>query len=170
MAANADAATFDQLHAIAKSARNVTEIRRYYGALTSVRDPNLAVRTMQIALSSEIPPQAAQLRFRLISQASGYNPDLSWQFMKKNYDELLRPFGPLAGGYAAQTLLETYWRGAPLDQIKTFVSAKVPTEMSPFIAKGLERAQFDVAERQTLDAAADTYVATQGLNNAQQAK
>ena len=43
----ADAATFAQLHEVAKSARNETELRRYYTALMQVRDPQLAAAADQ---------------------------------------------------------------------------------------------------------------------------
>ncbi len=62
VARNADAETFAQLHAIAQSAHNETELRRYYTALMQVSDPRLAAAAIQIALSPEIPPQAQSLR------------------------------------------------------------------------------------------------------------
>jgi aminopeptidase N len=59
----ADSATFDQLHAIAKAATEQSELERYFVTMMRVRDPQLAARAVQIALSSDIPPQAESLRF-----------------------------------------------------------------------------------------------------------
>jgi hypothetical protein len=56
VAYHADAATFKQLHAVARTGKNETETRRLYRALFHVRDPHLAGRAACIALSPEIPP------------------------------------------------------------------------------------------------------------------
>jgi hypothetical protein len=66
IARNADAAAFEQLHAIAKSAKSETELRRDLLAMMDVADPQLAARAARIALSDEIPPQAASLRLQLV--------------------------------------------------------------------------------------------------------
>jgi hypothetical protein len=51
IARNADAAAFEQLHAIAKSAKSETELRRDLLAMMDVADPQLAARAARIALS-----------------------------------------------------------------------------------------------------------------------
>ena len=58
---NADAATFAQLHKLAKGAKDDTFMQRCYVALARVRDPELARQVVEIALSDEIPPQANTL-------------------------------------------------------------------------------------------------------------
>ena len=62
VAHNADAKTFEQLHQLARGAKNLSEIERFYSALAQVRDPQLAEQAAQIIMSSEIPPQALQAR------------------------------------------------------------------------------------------------------------
>ena len=49
VAQNADAATFAQLHALAKAAKDEPSLERYYQALARVRDPALASQVVQIA-------------------------------------------------------------------------------------------------------------------------
>jgi hypothetical protein len=74
VAEHADQATFDQLHAIAKSANNETEAQRYFSALMMTRDPKLAQQSLAIALSPEIPKQSEALRFRLVGLVAEYKP------------------------------------------------------------------------------------------------
>ncbi len=78
VAVNADAATFDQLHALATSTKNETELRRIDTALMLVRDDALAQRALAIALSNEIPPQAAELRIELVGALGFEHPTLAW--------------------------------------------------------------------------------------------
>lgn len=163
VAANADAATFEQLHTLAKSSKNETELRRYYGALAGVRDPALATKAMEIALSPEIAPQAATMRLEIVAGTSDYNPQLSYQFFTKNYDELMKPLGPSGPGLMAQAVPQAYWRAVPIDELTAFVKSKVPAEMAPFVAKGVERARFSADQKKTMVPATDTYVRSQTL-------
>ena len=62
---NADAATFDRLHALAQNAKDPTTASRYRFALMRARDPQLAERALQIAISNEVPPQQESSRLSL---------------------------------------------------------------------------------------------------------
>jgi aminopeptidase N len=162
VAEHADAATFDQLHAIAKSSKNETEMRRYYGALMLVRDEALAREAVQIALSPEIPQQAAPVRLGFIAAVGEYNPKLSWTTMQQNVSTLFAPFGPMeAPQILAQYIPQGYWRAVPLDDLETWVKAHIPAEMAPNLARGMESARFDVVQKTALDTAADAYVSVQ---------
>jgi len=83
-------AEFEQLHAIAKGARNETELRRYYRAMLLVRDPALAKQASEIAMSDEIPAQAADLRLPLLAALGDAHPALAWDIFTKNVDGLMR--------------------------------------------------------------------------------
>jgi aminopeptidase N len=164
VAINADQATYDQLHAIAKSSRNETEARRYYGALANVRDPKLAAETAQIALSSEIPPQAATSRFQLIGALSNYNPQLSWDIFTKNVDALVSPFGPMEGPQLmAQYLAPIYWNAIPPDQLEAWIKAHVPAGMAPNLARGMETARFNASSKAALVPQTDAFVKTHAV-------
>ncbi|MFN2459762.1 MAG: M1 family metallopeptidase, partial [Candidatus Velthaea sp.] len=159
VAVNADSATFDQLHAIAKSSKNETEIRRYYPALMNVRDPQLAQQAAAIALGPEIPQQAAALRVRLIAGLGNYQPQLSWNTFKAHADTLLAPLGTFAPIFLAEFIPAGAWNAAPLDEIEAFVKSKIPAEMAPNLARGMESARFSLKQKTLLDAAADQFVA-----------
>jgi len=158
VARSADAAAFEQLHAVAKSAGNETELRRYYRALMQVRDPQLAAQAAQIAVSPEIPPQAAAARLRLVAELNDENPQLAWVTFTQNNDMLMAPQGRYAPLIVAQFSPEMFWNSAPLDQIETWVRSHSPAEMADNVARGMESARSKFAEKTTLTQAADVYV------------
>jgi aminopeptidase N len=158
VAQSADAATFEQLHAVARAAKDETEMRRYYGALSLVRDPVLAQQVALIALSPEIAPQAASLRMQLVRRIAYQHPQLSWQVFRENSERLLKPAGANASLEVADYLPEWYWNGVPIPEIEAWVRAHVPSEMEPFVQRGMDTAKFRAAEKQMLVAAMDSYV------------
>jgi aminopeptidase N len=158
VARNADEATFKQLHDIAKSARDETELRRFYISLMLMRDPKLAEQAMPIALSDEIPTQADSLRLEMIGALTDWHPLLAWNTFTTNSDMLLKPFGPFALQIVARYIPQGYWNAVPLDQIEAWVKAHVPAEMAPEIARGMDEAQFQVALKKVLVPATDNYL------------
>jgi len=158
VARNADAATFERLHALAKTAKNETELTRYYVALAHVRDPALAKQAAAIALSPEIPEQAASLRLRLVAMLDDENPALSWETFTHNADALLAAFPQYAPLIVAQQVPEIFWNAVPLDTLETWVRERTPAPMQPNVTRGMEVARFKLAEKTALTHAADAYV------------
>ena len=158
VARNADQATFRQLHRIAQSARDETELRRFYRALMLVRDPGLADQAVQIALSNEIPAQAASLRLRLIGALTDYHPSLGWKTFTAHNDTLMKPFSTFAPQIMAQSIPQGFWNAIPLDELEAWIKAHVPAEMAPEIARGMDAARFQVALKKTLVPATDSYL------------
>jgi aminopeptidase N len=154
----ADAATFENLHAIARTARNETEMRRYYAVLMAVRDPALARQAVDITLSNEIPPQADAFRLRLLVALAADHQELAWRYFQDNSERLLKPFAMDAPLVVAQYLPETFWSGIPSAELEAWVRAHVPAEMGPSIERGMETVRFRVAEKELLDRAVDAYL------------
>ncbi len=159
VAQHADAATFEQLHALARGARDETELRRFYGALTDVRDPAQADQVAKIALSDEIPPQADAVRLRLVLSLAADHQQLAWRVLHENLDRLMKPVATFAPLVTAQYVPTAFWSGIPLDEVESWVRSRVPAEMNDAVARGMETARFRFAERDRLAAAADAYLA-----------
>ena len=160
----ADAATFARLHRVAKSAANETELRRYYTALMSVRDPALAASAATVALSAEIPPQADSLRLWLVLALSDEHQQLAWDLFVKHLDVLLAPHQPSGPLYVAQYGPGMFWSSVPLAQLEAWVKANVPAEMTADVARGMETARFRIEEKSALIAAADRYLAARSAS------
>jgi aminopeptidase N len=154
----ADAATFDQLHAIARAATDQSELERYYTSLMQVRDPKLGAQAAQIALSSDIPPQADSMRVQLIFRLAREQPQLAWTTFSNNSEKLLAQQVAFAPLIVAQFVPEIFWNGVSLSDLETWVRAHVPAEMSPSVERGMETARFKFAEKTALVREADAYV------------
>jgi aminopeptidase N len=155
VARNADPAVFEQLHVIAKAARNETEQRRYYTVLMEVRDPQLAQQAAQIALSDEIPPQGANWRLRLLEELAHEHPQLAWNTFIDHAEDLLSSNPKYAPLITSQYVPEYFWNGASLDRIEQWVRAHVASEMSRNVDRGMEAARFRLSEQQALLTAVD---------------
>jgi aminopeptidase N len=156
---SADAAAFEQLHAIARAEPDETAQRRDFAALMEVGDPALAARAAQIALSDESPPQAAQIRLRLVATLAGRHPQLAWHTFRDHADQLLAPNPKYAPLITAQYVPEYFWEAAPPEEIEGWVRARLPPEMAPNIARGMESVRALRAERAALTPAADAWAA-----------
>jgi aminopeptidase N len=156
---SADAATFEQLHAIARAEKDETAQRRDYAALMQVGDPVLAEQAAQIALSEEIPPQAAAIRLRLVVLLAGRHSALAWRTFRDHADLLLAPNPKYAPLITAQHVPEYFWEAAPPQEIEAWVRARLPAEMAPNIARGMETVHALRAEHAALTPAADLWAA-----------
>lgn len=154
----ADAATFEQLHALAKTATDESELRRFYSALLNVGDASLAEQAARIALAPEIPPQAASLRMGLILILAGNHQALAWSTLTHNAEALFAPYARYAPLISAQQIPPRFWSGVPLPELEAWVRTQVPAEMGANIERGMQTARFKLAEQQALLPAADEFV------------
>ena len=158
---NADAATFAELHKIAKDAKDDTFMQRCYVAMSRVRDPKLARQVVQIALSDELPPQANSLGLRLVLGLAREHPQLSWDTYIGNQNQLMESV-PSEGRpiVIAEQTPGAYWDALPLDQLEAWARANIPKGASDNLARGMETAHHLAAQKPVLVKAADAYLAT----------
>ena len=156
----ADPASFEKLHAIARAEKDETAQRRDYRALMQVHDAALARQAAQLALSDEIPPQAAATRLDLVVALADQHPALAWSTFTANADRLLAPNPKYAPLITAEYVPEYFWEAAPPEQLEAWVRSRVPAEMAPNVARGIEAARTLEAEKSRLVSAADAYVAS----------
>jgi aminopeptidase N len=155
VAYHADADTFEQLHTLARGAKNLSEIERFYIALAQVRDPDLAKKAAEIIFSSEIPPQALQARLDMVIALAHEHPALGWRLFTEHAHELLASQGTFEPLMEAQFVPQMFWDSAPLDQIEAWVRSKVSAEMAPEVARGVAGARLKLSEKELLVAEAD---------------
>jgi aminopeptidase N len=77
VARHADAATWDQLHALARGADSTPERNRLYRLLGAAKDPALAKRALALALGGEPAPTTAPA---IIASVSRLHPDKAFDF------------------------------------------------------------------------------------------
>jgi aminopeptidase N len=157
VAQNADAAMYARLHDVARSAKDPATLRRLYYSLGNVYDPQLAAQSAAIALSDEIPAQEPNLRFMLF-QLAVRHPQLAWNALRNSHRDLFEQFGPAAPVIAVQLIPQYFWSGAPLPDMKAWLSAHTSAAMTEQVDHGLERARLRLAQRDRLVPAADSYL------------
>ncbi len=86
--ANADQATYELLKARAEQASSLEEKSRLYYAMFGARDPRLAARSLQLALSPELVPAIRNGVVRFVGQ--GDNAALAWAFARQHGAALMR--------------------------------------------------------------------------------
>ncbi|MHB8286414.1 MAG: ERAP1-like C-terminal domain-containing protein, partial [Caulobacteraceae bacterium] len=84
-ALDADDATWDALHRLARTAPSHLEKTQYYQLLGRARDPALAQRALQLALSGESEPTTAPA---IISSVSFLHPKLAFDFVVAHWDQV----------------------------------------------------------------------------------
>ena len=150
VAQNADAETFERLHALAKASDSDSALQRRYSALTAVRAPALAEKVASIVLSDEIPPQAETMRLGLVMRLATDHPQLAWRTFLAHKPALMAPQTMFADLIVAQYIPEAMWDALPLDELEAWLKANVPAEMGPNVARGMERARFLRSEKELL--------------------
>jgi aminopeptidase N len=158
VAKHADAATFEQLHTLAKSAKTDTEMRRDYFAMMETEDPALATQAASIAMSGEIPPQAAVLRFFMLLTLANDHPKLAWEVVSAHVDELIAPQGRYAPTTLARSVPAAFWDALPPEELETWLTAHVPAALAANITRAMETVAFRRSEKASLAAAASAYV------------
>jgi aminopeptidase N len=159
VAQNADAATFDQLHAIARGAKNETEVRRFYPILMRVRDPRLAAQAAGIALSSEIPPQADVLRLGLVLALAGEHPQLAWTSFTGQFERLTAANPGNRPNVLAKNAPEVFWSGIPAATLQDWIGGRIEPGMADTLADSMRTVRFRQDEKTRLVEAADRIAA-----------
>jgi aminopeptidase N len=158
VARHADSATFEQLHALAKSAKTDTEMRRDYFAMMNTEDPALATEAASIAMSAEIPPQAAVLRFFMLLSLANDHPQLAWQTVSAHVDELIAPQGRYAPIVLTRNLPAALWDALPPEELEVWLTAHVPPGLAANVTRAMETVAFRRSEKRALAAAATSYL------------
>lgn len=93
-ARDGDAATYDRYRRVVAEARTPQERRRFLLSLAAFRDPKLVQRTLDLALTDEIPTQdVAFIVARLFGNPNGR--DAAWKFLTKKWSVLRKRIPPL---------------------------------------------------------------------------
>jgi aminopeptidase N len=158
---NADAATFDRLHQLAQTTKDPTLAARYRASLMHVRDPQLAARALDIAMSSEVPPQQESARFGYVAMASDWNSKLAWSFFQAHSDALTKRFSLFEKMLSLSNAVPAlFWDASTPDQLDAWLKKNLPAQANDYIAKGMARAKTDGAIRERLREDVRTFLAS----------
>ena len=137
----ADEKTWNKLHELGLKTTSIEEKQNYYDALASVADPKLARKTLQIALTDELPTSRALYLVPKVARDGG-DADLVWQFAKAHMKELLAKSDALGGSRFAPGLFTFFSDAARVDELKAYAKDNLPPESARDVAKAVDEISF----------------------------
>ncbi|MSU63384.1 MAG: M1 family peptidase [Pedosphaera sp.] len=147
-------ATYDRLHALAKSAKDLEEKQLYYHAMAAALNPDLADRTLQLALTDELPPVYAS---RIVPQVAGvgHHAERSWNFAKEHMLALLDKVPFSHRNSYVPSIMSAFSDAARADELEDYTRKNLPPEAlkkAEEIADGIRfRYTFKQREMQMID-------------------
>jgi aminopeptidase N len=114
----ADAATYDALAQRALSTSSQEERNRYARALTATKDPGLAARTLQLALSPQTPPN---LVGPMLSGVAREHTAQVWDFAVQHKDALLGSTDAISRNRAMAELVSSSANAKDADMMEDYV-------------------------------------------------
>ncbi len=159
----ADAATWEKLHAMARAATSTEEQNRYYRAFQAVRDPVLARRTLELALTEE---RSVVQWFGIVPAVARRHPAMAWEFAQANADALIAKV-PAGGAFITRNTYfaaigEGFTDAAQADELEAFVARKLGPSAVPEAAKAADNIRFKSAFKARVLPAVEAWMATQG--------
>jgi aminopeptidase N len=122
----ANQATYDKFGTLTATSIRGEDKFRYFGALTSAKDPVLAKQTMQLALATFLPPVLTNSVLSSVSRAG--HMDMAWAYAKQNKDAVTK-------GMDAKTLSGSFFsivsassNAAMADDVIAFSKANLPAD------------------------------------------
>jgi aminopeptidase N len=134
---SANRESYNALLSLARKSIATNERVRYYNAAASARDPSLAKETLAITLTSELP---STLVNGVISQVAGagFQPQLAWDFIQKNFDALTARQGPDFGDQFVPNFMTNFHDDAHADELRHFAPAQATSGGRVTTARALE--------------------------------
>jgi aminopeptidase N len=139
VARHADAAMWDQLHALAKTASSPLEQRQYYRLLGLARDDRLAEKTLALVLGDDAP---ATLRPELLTSVAGdvrtplpgAAPELAFDFALAHADAINAMLEPDSRNEFIPRLAGVCYDPAVVGKLNAYAAAHIaPSAMRPAI-------------------------------------
>jgi aminopeptidase N len=133
VAINADPATWDQLHSLARAATSTLDKQRYPFYLGYSRDPEVARRALDLALTDEI-----DITFRpgVLRAVAVYHPEMAFDFAVVHWDALGRMIeDPDRRASMISSLLGTSHETGAVDRLDAFAAAHVSPSLDKDIRK-----------------------------------
>ncbi|MBV8681481.1 MAG: M1 family metallopeptidase [Caulobacteraceae bacterium] len=132
MAVRADAATWDQLHGLAKAAKTQLERREDYTLLGLAEDPALAQRALDLSLSGEPDVTTAP---GMIAAVSERHPQMAFEFAAAHWDRISPMFEPTTIAGAVPRLLSNATDLALIPRLDAFAETHIPADARQDVAK-----------------------------------
>jgi hypothetical protein len=123
VADHADAATWEEIHGLAKAASSNLEKRQLYRLLASVHDKTLAQKTLDLSLTDEVP---ATTRPAMLSASSEYYPEMALDFFIAHQDAYIALLEPASRSRFAPRLASSSRDTAIIAKLDAYAAKNIP--------------------------------------------
>ena len=161
VAARADTATWDSLHALARAAPTALAKADFYQLLGFARDRAQADRALALAISGEPPATVAGSLLRSIGVG---HPGATLDFIAVHWSQVEPLFGEGAGATIAARFFDTGADWAMLPRLDAFVAAHVPAAARARIVKNAALIRYRATVRDRRLPEADRWIAGQPVD------
>ena len=145
----ADEATWNKLHELGLKTTSAEEKQNYFDALACATDTKLVKKTLQIALTDELPTSRAIFLVGKVARWSDH-PEIAWQFAKANMKALLAKADALAVNSYAPSLFTFFSDRKRAQELRDYAKANLPASSAKEVAKAVEEVEFRSEFKQRL--------------------
>ncbi len=156
VAAHADAATWDEIHAAARAEKTPLIRDELYVLLARTSDEVLARRALELALTDE--PGAAN-SVNMIDAASYLHPELAFDFAQANFDVVNAKVDPSSRSTYFALLASGSTDPAMITRLRTYAEARLPADLRRDAETAIARIQDRVTVRNNRLPEIDAWVA-----------
>ncbi len=129
---HADAATWEQLHGLAKAASSNLEKRQLYGLLASAHDKTLAQKALDLSLTDEVP---ATTRPAMLGASSEYYPEMALDFFIAHQDAYVALLEPASRSRYAPRLASSARDTAIIAKLDAYAAKNIPASARGDVVK-----------------------------------
>jgi aminopeptidase N len=133
--------TWNKLHELGLKTTSIEAKQNYYNALACATDPNLAKKTLAIALTDELPTSRAVFLVTRVARDSGH-ADLAWEFARANMKALLAKTDAAGTNRYAPGLFTFFSDDSHAKELETYAKANLPAASAHDVAKAADEIQF----------------------------
>jgi len=123
IAAHADAASWEPLHEMAKSAKSQLDREEFYHLLGASRDKTLAQKALELALTDEPPVTIAP---GIISAVANYYPELAFDFATSHWDQVGKMIEPTTRSRYVPRLIQSAVDAGLAAKLDAFAKDNIP--------------------------------------------
>ena len=145
----ADEATWKKLHQLGSATTNIGEKQDFYEALARTTNPDLIKRTLQIALTDELPTSRAIYLVAHVGRFSEH-PELAWDFAKANMLALLAKVDALGAQNYVPSLFVFFSDTARIQELKDYDKANSGKLNEKEVAKAIDEIEVNAELRKRL--------------------
>jgi aminopeptidase N len=152
----ADEPTYESLHGLAKKEPDFTVKAQLFVALATARDPALAARSLDIALSNE---PATTTGPSMITRVSLDNPDRAWRFALEHMEALRSRLDALQFHNFNPSLAVRSNNPDRLPELRRYIDEHVPAELRKQFGKYIADLEFRLKVREKRIPEIDSWIA-----------